>query len=418
MTRRVVITGLGVLAPNGIGVKAFGDAIFAGQSGIGPITRFDATNLNIKIAGEIKNFDAADYMPIAIVRKTDRFAQLGIAASKMAMEDANLSEENPNLEKAAVIIGSGLGGLLFHEEAMFTMLETANPKKVAASSVPRITPNAVSAYIALRYKIKGPNQVISTACSSSAQAIGEAFHKIKNGEVDIAIAGGVEATISLVNIAMYQAMMVLGTSLDDNPQTASRPFDKTRNGFVMGEGAACLLLEELNHAQLRGAHIYAEIAGFGTNCGAYHMVAPDPSGEDAKEAMKQALDIANSREEEVDYIAAHGTSTKFNDLAETKAIKNLLGKRAFEVPVSSIKSMIGHTIGAAGAIQAVSCCLALEHGMIPPTINLNNPDEECDLDYVPNQARKKKINLVISNSFGFGSNNASLVFKKLGDKHL
>src|SRR3989338_10070023 len=290
-------------------------------------------------------------MPIAVARKTDRFAQFGVATAKMALDDARLLEETSDLTKAAVIIGSGLGGLNFHEEMMFAALET-NPRRIAASSVPRITPNAVSAYIAIQYKIKGPNQVISTACSSGANAIGEAFRKIRNGDVNIAVTGGVEATISLVNMAMYQAMMVLGTPLNGNPETASRPFDKTRNGFVMGEAAACLVLEELNHALNRGAQIYAEIVGFSSNCGAYHMVAPDPSGDDAKEVMKEAINDAESKEEEIDYISAHGTSTKLNDLAETRAIKSLLGKRAYQIPVSSIKSMIGHTIGAAGAVQA------------------------------------------------------------------
>lgn len=413
MKRRVVVTGMGVLAPNGNGVEAFTEAIFSARSGVGPITRFDPSALDIKIAAEVKDFDAADYMPVAVVRKTDRFAQFGVAVSKMALEDAKLSESNPELKRAAVIIGSGLGGLNFHEEMMFALLESANPRKISASSVPRITPNAVSAYIALQYKIKGPNQVISTACSSSAQAIGEAFRKVRNGEVNLAIAGGVEATISIVNMALYQAMMVLGTPLNGNIEAASRPFDKTRNGFVMGEGAACLILEEKNHAMARGAPIYAEVAGFGSNCGAYHMVAPDPTGEDAAEVMRDALDDAELRAEDVDYIAAHGTSTKFNDLAETKAIKNLLGKRAYEIPVSSIKSMIGHTIGASGAIQAVASCLSIRRNILPPTINLETPDEECDLDYVPNHARDKEVNVILSNSFGFGSNNAALVIKNV-----
>lgn len=415
MRRRVVVTGMGVLAPNGNGITAFRDALFSGKSGIGPITRFDSSFLDVKIAGEVKGFDAADYMPIAIARKTDRFSQLGVATAKMALEDARLSLEDPDIKKATIIIGSGLGGQNFHEEMMYAVLETSNPKKVAASSVPRITPNAVSAYIAFQFKIKGPNQVISTACSSSAQAIGEAFHKVRYGETNIAITGGVEATITLVNMALYQAMMVLGSPINGNPETASRPFDKTRNGFVMGEGAACLILEEMNRAVARGAHIYAEVVGFGSNCGAYHMVSPDPSGDDAKAAMKAALEDSDLDETRVDYISAHGTSTKLNDLAETRAIKAFLGDRAYKVPVSSIKSMIGHTIGAAGAIQAVSCCLALEHGVIPPTTNLNNPDEECDLDYVPNNSRKKEIDVVVSNSFGFGSNNAVLAFKKFRD---
>lgn len=411
MRRRVVVTGMGVLASNGNGCGEFLKAIFEGRSGIGLISLFDTSNFDVKIAAEVKNFNPIDYMPIAIARKTDRFAQFGVAVAKMALEDAAISSENPSLKSAAVIIGSGLGGQNFHEEMMFLMIESSNPRKIAASSVPRITPNAVSAYIALQNNIKGPNQVISTACSSSAVAIGEAFHKVRSGEVNLALAGGVEATISILNIAMYQALMVLGTSIDENPQTASRPFDESRNGFVMGEGAACLLLEELDHATSRGAKIYAEIVGFGSNCGAYHMVAPNPTGEDAAAAMKEALVDANLSEDDVDYIGAHGTSTKLNDVAETKAIKLLLGERAYAVPVSSIKSMIGHTIGAAGAIQAVASCLAIKNAIIPPTINLKNPDKECDLDYVPNQARKKKINVILSNSFGFGSNNAVLVFK-------
>lgn len=412
MKRRVVVTGLGVLASNGNSIEEFSKAIFNGKSGVRVITRFDASNLRSNIAAEIKGFDAVDYMSIAVVRKTDRFSQYGVAVSKMALEDAGFEVKDTRIEKACVIIGSGLGGANFHEEMMYTLVDTANPKKIAASAVPRITPNAVSAYIALENNIRGTNQVISTACSSGAQAIGEAFNKVRSGQVKVAITGGVEATISFLNIAMYQAMMVLGTPVNDNIDTASRPFDKTRNGFVMGEGAACLILEDLEHALERGAKIHAEVVGFGSNCGAYHMVAPNPSGEDAAEVMRDALIDGGIDKEEVDYISAHGTSTKFNDLSETLAIKLLLGERAYSVPVSSIKSMIGHTIGAAGAIQAVSCCLALENDCIPPTINLNVPDEECDLDYVPNKARKKEINIILSNSFGFGSNNASIAFKK------
>ncbi|MCB9800420.1 MAG: beta-ketoacyl-ACP synthase II [Candidatus Omnitrophica bacterium] len=411
--RRVVVTGMGVLASNGNGIAAFKEAIFSGVSGIGPITRFDASNLDVKIAAEVKGFDPVEHMPVAVARKTDRFAQFGVTTARMAIDDAGLSENDSALTKAAVIIGSGLGGMNFHEEAMFALIETSNPKKVPASSVPRITPNAVSAYIALQNKIKGPNQVISTACSSSGQAIGEAFRKVRSGEIDTAVTGGVEATISIVNMAMYQAMMVLGSPLGEDLKTASRPFDKTRNGFVMGEGAACLILEELEHARNRGAKIYAEVVGFGSTCGAYHMVAPNPSGEDAAETMRLALHDAGLNQDSVDYISAHGTSTKLNDLAETQAIKSLFGQYAKDIPVSSIKSMIGHTIGASGAIQAVACCLAIDSSCIPPTINLNSVDEECDLDYVPNQSREKELSVVLSNSFGFGSNNAVLAFAKI-----
>lgn len=410
--RRVVVTGMGVLTSNANGCADFENALKAGRSGLGELTRFDRKNLKTNVVGEVKNFEPVEFMPIASVRKTDRFAQFGVATARMALEDAGLYGNEDQLSNAIVIIGSGLGGQNFHEETMMAVIESEFKGRVAASSVPRITPNAVSGYIALENKIRGKNQVISTACSSSAQAIGEAFHKIRSGEADIAISGGVEATISYVNIAMYEAMMVLATPVGDKLESASRPFDKTRNGFVMGEGAACLILEEYEKAKARGAKIYAEVTGFGSNCGAYHMVSPNPSGEDAALAMEVALKDGGLKPEDVDHISAHGTSTKLNDLSETLAIKKVFGERAYNVPVSSIKSMIGHTIGASGAIQAVACCLAIKSGFLPPTINYAVRDEECDLDYVPNKAREMSVNVVVSNSFGFGSNNAVLVFRK------
>jgi len=409
--RKVVITGIGVLAPNGKTLHEFKDAIFSGKSGIGPITRFDPMRLKTKIAAEVKLFEPADYMPLPLARKTDRFAQLGIAAAKMALDDARFENEHLGLQQAAVIFGSGLGGCNFHEEMIYQYV-LSEESGVSASTIPRITPNAVSAHIAIHNKIKGSNQVISTACSSSANAIGEAFHRIRRGDNDIVVTGGVEAPVTNVNMAFYEAMMVLGSSLTGQVQDASRPFDATRNGFVMGEGSACLILEEYEHALTRGAHIHAEIVGFSSNCGAYHMVAPNPEGTDAMEAMRAAVNDAQLKPEDIDYISAHGTSTKLNDISETRAIKLFLGKRASKVPVSSIKSMIGHTIGASGAIQAVASCLALEHGFLPPTINFQRPDPECDLDYVPNQGRKENIHFVMSNSFGFGSNNVVLIFKK------
>lgn len=412
MKKRVVVTGLGVLASNGNTCQDFAGAIFEGQSGIGDITLFDTTNFETKFAAEVKGFDPVLYMPIAVARKTDRFAQFGVAVARMALDDAGLLVGGRSLKQAAVIIGSGLGGSLFHEEMMFALVESANPRRIAASSVPRITPNAVSAYIALQNDIRGPNQVISTACSSSAVAIGEAFLKVRSGQVNLAVTGGVEATISMLNIAMYQALMVLGKPIGSDVKTASRPFDKTRNGFVMGEGAACLVLEELEHALRREAKIYGEIVGYSANCGAYHMVAPNPSGEDAATVMKDAVEDAGLSMDKVDYIAAHGTSTKLNDAAETKAIKMVLNGRAQKIPVSSIKSMIGHTIGASGAIQAAASLLCYRYNKIPPTINLTEFDEECDLDYVPNRSRDATVDVILSNSFGFGSNNACLVFKR------
>lgn len=410
--RRVVVTGMGVLAPNGIGVEEFQRAIFSGKSGIRSITRFDATAFKTKVAGEAQGFDPLNYMPIAVVRKTDRFAQLGLAAANMALKEAGLDKGHSLLKEAAVIIGSGAGGSSFHEEMIAVFLESHQPKKLAASSVSRITSNAVSAYIALENQIKGSNYVISTACSSSANAIGEAFKKVQNGASDVVVAGGVEAPITPVTIGMYEAMMVLGSSLSEKESEASRPFDKTRNGFVMAEGSACLILEELESALSRKANIYAEIIGFASNCGAYHMVAPNPSGEDAQEVMKKAIDDAGISIEQIDYINAHGTSTKYNDLAETRAIKNLFGGRAHQIPVSGIKSMIGHTIGASAAIQAVATCLSLRCGYLAPTINLKNSDPECDLDYIVEGGRKKEIEIAISNSFGFGSNNAAVIIRR------
>jgi len=413
--RRVVVTGLGVVAPTGIGKDAFAKAMFSGESGIRKITSFDASEIGVSAAGEVNNFDPVDFMPVHIVRKSDRFVHLGLAATKLAVEDARLDLESKYFQSAAVVLGSGQGGLMFHEQTILQFLQATGTKKVPASAVPRITSNAVSAYLAIHYHLKGPNQVISTACSSGTQAIGLAYLAIKRGFSDIAITGGVEAPISPVMLAMYNSMMVLGSPLNGNPASASRPFDATRNGFVLSEGSGILVLELLESARARGATIYAEIIGFGSNCGAYHMVSPDPSGEDAASVMRDALKDAKLSPDNVDYINAHGTSTKWNDLAETRGIKLLLGERAKKVPVSSLKSMIGHTIGASGAIQGVASCLIFDHNRIFPTINLKNSDPECDLDYVPNTARDFNGNVIVSNSFGFGSNNAALVFRRFNN---
>ena len=413
MKRCVVITGLGVLAPNGIGKEKFAEAMFSGKSGISFITLFDKNKSKVKIAGEVASFDPSDYIPLSVIRKTDRFVHLGLAATKLALEDSKLDLNDRRLKSAAVIVGSGQGGLTFHEQTIIEYLESG--KKALASAVPKITSNAVSAYIAIEYGITGMNQVISTACSSSSQAIGQAFRNIQQGLCDVALTGGVEAPISPVMMEMYNSMLVLGDSPNGDPTKASRPFDLTRNGFVLSEGAAILVLEELENAKKRRANVYAEIIGFGSNCGAYHMVTPNPSGEDAAEAMEMALEDADVGINEVDYINAHGTSTKQNDLAETNAVKKLFGKQAYKVPISSIKSMIGHTIGAAGAIEAVACCLAIEQKMIPPTINLDHPDTVCDLDYVPHKARSADVKTALSNSFGFGSNNAALIIREVSD---
>jgi len=408
---RVVVTGMGILAPNGKTLPEFWDACVKGRSGIDRIRAFDTSEFEVKIAAEVRDFDPAAYVLPAIHRKVDRFAQLGVCAAKMALDDAQFRIEKDNAFRAGVVIGSGLGGMMFHEEQVIHVIEEGGPSRIMASSVPRISPNSVSAYIAIAFQVKGPNYVVSTACSSGANAIGQAMSLLRKGAIDVCITGGVEAPITPVTVAAYQALRALSRR-NDPPQKASSPFSKDRDGFVIGEGAGILILETLEHAQKRKAKIYAEICGYGTNCGAYNMVAPQPDGLDAAEAMRSALKDASLTVGDIDYINARGTSTVYNDLAETKAIKEVFEKRAGNLPISSTKSMTGHTIGAAGAIEAIVSVLTLRNQEIHPTINLNTPDPECDLDYVPNKLRKTKVNAVMSNSFGFGSNNAVLVFKK------
>jgi len=410
--RQVVITGMGVLAPNGKTLDEFWNANVSGKSGIDYTSLFDTKDYQIKIAGEIKDFDPAEYVKPAIYRKVDRFAQFGVCAAKMAIDDAELSINQDNEHKIGIVIGSGLGGILFHEEQIIEVMMQGGPSKVAASAVPRISPNSVSSYIAIAHQIKGLNYAISTACSSGANAIGQALILLRSGLLDVCITGGVEAPITPVTFAAYQELRCLSKK-NGIPSRASSPFDKTRDGFVLGEGAGILILETLEHAQKRKARIYGELAGYGSNCGAYNMVAPQPDGLDAAQAIRSALDDAHLTIDDIDYINAHGTGTIYNDASETMAIKQVFQDRAHKVPISSTKSMIGHTIGASGGIEATVSCLVLKHQAIPPTINLETPDPECDLDYVPKKAREIKVNTVLSNSFGFGSNNAVLIFRKL-----
>ncbi len=409
--QRVVVTGMGVLAPNGKTLPEFWNACIQGRSGIDHIQAFDTKEFEVKIAGEVKDFDPAAYVLPAIHRKVDRFAQFGVCAAKMAIDDAQLKIEKDDEFRVGVVIGSGLGGMIFHEEQVIRVIQEGGPSRIMASSVPRISPNSVSAYIAIAFQAKGPNYVVSTACSSGANAIGQAMGLLRKGSIDVCITGGVEAPITPVTVAAYQALHAL-SKRNEPPQKASCPFSKDRDGFVIGEGAGILILETLEHAQKRRAKIYAEVCGYGTNCGAYNMVAPQPDGVDAAQAMKGALEDAGLKVSNIDYINAHGTSTLYNDVAETKAIKEVFGDRSKKIPISSTKSMTGHTIGGAGAIEAIASVLTLQNQEIHPTINLNALDPECDLDYVPNKSRKEKVNTVMSNSFGFGSNNAVLVFKK------
>jgi len=412
--RRVVITGLGVVAPNGIGIEEFWKANIEGKSGIDKIKSFDTSKHEIKIAGEVKNFQPLNYMPSGIANRTDRFAQLGIAAAKEAIQDSKLNLTIEDTSKIGVCLGSGLGGAPFHEEQIVSIIKQgfnqANPL-----CVPKVTPNSVSAYISIIFNLKGPNMVISTACSSGGHGLGVACDLIKLNRADVMVSGGVEAPITPFTLAAYTALSVL-SSRNDLPQKASRPFDRNRDGFVISEGAGILILEELEHARKRGANIYAEIVGYGATSGAHHMVLPVKTGEDAQEAMNIAIKEANIEIGQIDYINAHGTATQMNDIAETLAIKGLFKKHAYKIPISSTKSMIGHTIGAAGAIEVIVCALAIKDSMIPPTINYETKDPDCDLDYVPNKARKKEINFALSNSFGFGNSNAVILIKKLFSK--
>jgi len=409
--RRVVVTGLGVVAANGIGVVPFWESNISGRSGITRITRFDASHYLSRVAAEVRDFDPLLYMPDKVAKRVDRFVHFGLAAAKMALDDSGLNLDAEDPERIGVIIGSGLGGVLFHEAQIMEAYEK-DSHRFNPLCVPRITPNAVAAHIAIQYGLLGPNFVISTACASGNHGIGEAYRKIQHREADVVVSGGAEAPLTEFTFGAYCALRGVLSKKNDPPHEASRPFDRDRDGFVMGEGGAVLILEELDHAQNRGARIYAEIVGYGLTSGAYHIAMPEPKGEDAARTIMPALSEAHVSPREVDYINAHGTGTIANDWAETKAIKRVFGDFACRIPVSSTKSMIGHSIGAAGAIEGVVCCLAISHQMIPPTINLTQPDPECDLDYVPNKAREAKIDLVLSNSFGFGSVNACLLFKK------
>jgi 3-oxoacyl-[acyl-carrier-protein] synthase II len=411
MKKRVFVTGLGVVAPNGIGKEPFWEANTRGISGVDWLEGFDVSDLQTRIAAQVKGFDPGAFMPESVVKRADRFAHLGIGAAKLAMEDSGLNPERIDRERTGVVMGSGLGGTLFHEEQMIRAMK-AGSHKVAPICVPKITPNAVAAHVAIEYGLLGPNYVVSTACASGSNAVGEAFRKIQYGEADVMVSGGTEAPLTEYTFAAFYGLRTLSRA-ERPPHAASRPFDLGRDGFVMGEGGAVLVLEDAEHALNRGAHVYAEISGYGLTSGAYHMVMPMADGEDAARTMRLALKDAGLGPESVDYINAHGTSTRANDLAETQAIKKVFGDRAYQIPVSSTKSMIGHTIGAAGAFEAVVSCLSLQHQVIPPTINYEDPDPECDLDYVPNTAREGKLRTVLSNSFGFGSVNACLVFRAI-----
>ncbi len=409
--RRVVVTGLGVVSALGTGVEKNWEALMAGRSGIDLITRFDASEFPTQIAGEVKDFTAEDYMPPKEVKKMDLFIQYALAAAQEAMEDSGLQVTEENAERVGVLVGAGLGGLPAIEKYHEAMLK-GGYKKISPFFIPMLIINLAPGQISMKYGAKGPNVSSVSACATGTHSIGDAYHIIARGDADAMIAGGAESTITPLGIGGFNVMRALSTRNDD-PQAASRPFEKNRDGFVMAEGAGIVVLEEYESAKARGAKIYGEVCGYGLTADAHHLTAPAPGGEGAARCMKMALNRAGLSVDAVDYINAHGTSTSFNDLYETMAIKTVFGPHAPKIMVSSTKSMTGHSLGAAGGMEAVFCLLSMERGAVPPTINYQEPDPECDLDYVPNEARKAEVKVAISNSFGFGGTNASLLFRSV-----
>jgi 3-oxoacyl-[acyl-carrier-protein] synthase II len=409
MTRRVVVTGLGMVTPLGTGVEKNWEAACSGKSGIGPITKFDASPFLSRIAGEVTDFNAEDFLDKQKIRRFDVFIHYAVASARMALEDSGLKIDAKNGHRVGCITGSGLGGLAMLEHYHQILLEKG-PGRISPFFIPGIIANMAPGQIAIEFGAKGPNLSIETACAASCHAVGEAFRLIREGFADAMITGGAEAVVTPLALGGFCKMRALSTR-NDEPEKSSRPFDLDRDGFVMGEGAGILILEELDKALDRGADIYAEVIGYGMSADAYHVSAPDPEGEGAISCMKMALDYAGMRPEDLDYINAHGTSTKLNDLSENKAIKAVFGDHAYKLPISSTKSMTGHLLGGAGGVEAIFLSLIIKHGIIPPTINYETPDPECDLDYVPNVARKAVVKTGMSNSFGFGGTNASLIFK-------
>lgn len=409
MNRRVVITGMGAITPVGNDVETFWKSISNGEVGIGEITEFDTTDFKAKLAAEVKDFKPEEYMDRKEAKRMDRFCQFALAASTEAVKDSKLEFEKENMDRVGVILGCGIGGIGTIEEQV-AKLNTKGPNRVSPMLIPMIISNMAAGNIAIKYGAKGICNTIVTACASANNALGEAFHKIRNNEVDVMFSGGTEASITPISIAGFISITALSKSTD--PKRASIPFDSDRNGFIMGEGSAVLILEEYEHAVKRNAKIYAEIVGYGATCDAYHITAPSPDGEGGAKSIIMAIEDAGIKPEEVSYINAHGTSTPANDSTETESIKKVFGEYAYKIPISSTKSMTGHLLGAAGAIEAVICAKALEEGFIPPTAGLEKPDPACDLDYVPKVGRKAELEYALSNSLGFGGHNAAILLKK------
>jgi 3-oxoacyl-[acyl-carrier-protein] synthase II len=410
MKRRVVITGVGMITPLGTGTEKSWNNLIDGRSGVRKITHFNPDGLPCQIAAEVPDFEIDRFIEIKEQKKMDRFIHFGLSAAIMAMDDAGLEVTEDNADTIGVIVGSGIGGLSAIEHYKQVLLEKG-PKRVSPFFIPMTIINLISGQISIRFGVRGPNSAVATACATGTHSIGDAFKMIQHGTAEAMICGGSEAVITPLGIAGFTSMKALSTR-NDEPEKASRPFDRDRDGFVMGEGAGVLVIEELEHALKRGAKIYAELIGYGLNSDAYHITSPSPNGEGAAKCMGYALKDAGIRTEDVDYINAHGTSTRYGDELETSAIKKVFGPHAYKLCVSSTKSMIGHLLGASGGVEAAICALGIQRGIVPPTVNLDNPDTECDLDYVPHKARPLNVNVAMSNSFGFGGTNACIIIKK------
>lgn len=414
MGRRVVVTGVGLVTPLGTGVEKTWSGLCAGKSGIGPITRFDASEVGVNIAAEVKDFQVEDHIDKKVAKHLDLFVQYAVAAAGEALRNADFQITADNAPRVGSIMGCGLGGLPTIEKYHQVALEKGT-KRITPFFIPMVIPNMGAGQISIIYGTRGPNLCLTTACAAGTHAVGEAFRSIVNDECDVAITGGSESVICPLAVGGFHAMKALSTR-NDQPEKASRPFDRDRDGFIISEGAGVLILEELEHAKARGANIYAEVAGYGLSGDGYHMAAPPEDGNGAVRCMRMALQDAGMKPEDVDYVNAHGTSTPLNDVVETRALKTAFGDHAYKLAISSTKSMTGHMLGGAGGIESVFTALAIKHQIAPPTINLENPDPECDLDYVPNQAREMKIRAAMSNSFGFGGTNAVLIMKQYEGK--
>jgi len=409
--RRVVVTGIGAVTPIGLNISQFWEGLISGKNGVTPITYFDASKFDTQFAAEVKNFNPEEYFDKKSVKRLDRFSQFAIAASVQAIVDSEVNLEKINRDKAGVIYGSGIGGLETLQNEHWKYFQDKNPGMISPFFVPMMISDLAAGQISIRFGLKGPNYATTSACSTASHAISDAFMIIERGSADLMVCGGSEAPITEIGIGGFNAMRALST-WNDRYLEASRPFDKDRNGFVMGEGAGTLILEELNHALNRGAKIYAELAGIGLTADAHHITAPAPGGEGAVRSMKICIEDSGLSISDIDYINAHGTSTPHNDINETKAIKTLFGEHAYKLVVSSTKSMTGHLLGAAGGIEAIATLLSMQNSLIPPTINLDNPDPECDLDYSAKKVTRREIRAAICNTFGFGGHNASILFKK------